>query len=113
MDLEPIRNYQEMIVEDLIAAQAHRYPQIAASADLRADVACVALNALKPRYIRHDVDLHFFMSDEERAANAAAARIAVTNALEYIGSRLGTHPRAGSAGPAGLALSEEASFRGS
>ena len=34
--------------------------------DLLADVACVALNRLPPRYIRHEVDFAFYLSERER-----------------------------------------------
>jgi hypothetical protein len=34
-------------------------------AELLADVACVALNRLPPRYIRHDVDMAFYLSPHE------------------------------------------------
>jgi hypothetical protein len=88
MSYESIKNYQEQVVHDLIVARAHRFPRVAASEDLCADVACVALNALKARYIRHEVDLHFFMTDEERTTNAAAAIAAVDAAFRFIESRL-------------------------
>ena len=31
-----------------------------------ADVACVALNRLPARYVRHDVDMVFYLTEQER-----------------------------------------------
>jgi hypothetical protein len=87
MDLESIRNYQELAVCDLITASAARYPALAARPGLLSDVACVALNALKPRYIKHNVDLHFFETPAERARNEAAVRTAVEAAFEFVSHR--------------------------
>jgi len=88
MSYESIKNYQEQVVQDLMAIHAPRFPRIARSEDLCADAACIALNSLKARYFRHAVDLHFYMTDEERAVSWAAANAAVEAALKYIDSRL-------------------------
>jgi hypothetical protein len=87
MDLESIRNYQELAVCELIKAGAARFPALASRPSLLSDVACVALNALKPRYIKHNVDLHFFETPAERAQNDAAARAAVESAFEFVSRR--------------------------
>ncbi len=60
MNLESVRNYQELAVGDQIKVVAARYPVLSGNPDLVSDVACVALNSLKPRYIKHNVDMHFF-----------------------------------------------------
>jgi len=72
---------------DLVRASAPAHPQLGADPNLLADVACIALNNLKPRYFRHSVDLHFFMGAEERARNAAAAQRAVDQAFAYVARR--------------------------
>jgi Late competence development protein ComFB len=91
--MELIRNHQERLVIDLVRSSATRYPGIAADPNLLADVACLALNLLKPRYFRHEVDLHFYMGAEERARNAAALKAAVEAAFEQISGRADTAPR--------------------
>ena len=88
MDSESVRNYQEQAVIDLVMAHAPHYPAIAHDDNLLADVACVALNSLPPRYIRHVVDMHFYTSPRERQQNDGAVRRAVESAFEYIGKRL-------------------------
>jgi hypothetical protein len=57
---------------------------LAGDAELLADVACIALNSLRPRYVRHDIDMHFFTSNEERARNESAVRAAVEAAFARI-----------------------------
>jgi len=84
MNSESIHNHQERAVFELVLATAHRYPTLADDDELLADVACVALNSLRPRYVRHDIDMHFFTSNEERARNEAAVRAAVEAAFERI-----------------------------
>ena len=91
--MELIRNHQESLVIDLVRSSATRYPGIAADSNLLADVACLALNSLSPRYFRHEVDLHFYMSAEERARNAAAVKAAVAAAFEHVSGRKQTAPR--------------------
>jgi hypothetical protein len=90
MGLESIWNYQESLVRDQINSVAARHPSVAANGDLLADVGCIALNALRPRYVRFSVDLHFFMSDAQRDENAAAVRSAVEAAFRQVERNLGT-----------------------
>ena len=52
-DFSSVCNHNERAVYDAVHSQADRYPGLAGRAELIADVACVALNRLPPRYIRH------------------------------------------------------------
>ena len=79
MDFSSVYNIHEKTIFEAVAAAAPRYPAIADDADLLADVACVALNRLPPRYIRHEADFAFFLSDRERAD----AELAISEAVEY------------------------------
>src|SRR4249920_2893166 len=56
-----IRNHHERTVFDAVTAAAPQYPMLAGHPDLLADVACVALNRMPPRYIRHEVDMTFYL----------------------------------------------------
>lgn len=49
-----------------------------------ADVACVALNHLPPRYIRHEVDMAFYLSPSERAEIDKKIADAVAFAVAFI-----------------------------
>lgn len=90
MSLESIWNYQESLVREQILQAANDYPGVAASENLLADVACLALNALRPRYVRFSVDLHFFMTDADRHENSAAVSRAVDAAFRQVQGEIGT-----------------------
>ena len=81
-DFESIHNHHERIIFESVSSGAARYPQI--PRELLADVACVALNRLPPRYVRHDVDLVFYLTEGERANNEVAIAEAVTYAFEFV-----------------------------
>lgn len=82
--VDSIHNYYEVQVLEAIA-QSHE--RALTDADFLADVACVALNHLPPRYIRHDVDMSFFLSPQEQEEIQAKVHTAVKNAIEYVLSR--------------------------
>lgn len=84
-----VHNHHEQAVFDLVEAEAARQPGFAGEADLIADVACVALNALPPRYIRHSIDMNFYMTDQERRASESAVSAAVYSAFAFVRSRMG------------------------
>ncbi|NRF69896.1 late competence development ComFB family protein [Aquincola sp. S2] len=87
MDFSSVHNIHESAVFEAIASAAPRYPGLADNTDLLADVACVALNRVAPRYIRHDVDLAFFLTERERAENERAIRDAVEHAFGFVQAR--------------------------
>jgi hypothetical protein len=90
---ESIRNYHERAVIQAVSNMARSYPQLAKLPDLLADVACVALNRLPPRYIRHEVDFAFYLSDKERADNEIAISDAVNFAFEFVQARVAMRAR--------------------
>ncbi len=87
LDFSSVHNAHEKAVFDAVVAMAPRYPAIGENADLLADVACVALNRLVPRYIRHTADLAFFMTEKERAATARDIAESVDFAFGYVQAR--------------------------
>ena len=60
--LESIHNYYEHLVFNQIATVSERAQE---DTHFFADVACVALNQLPAKYVRHDVDMSFYMTAEE------------------------------------------------
>ncbi|UTA46595.1 late competence development ComFB family protein [Simiduia sp. 21SJ11W-1] len=82
--VDSIHNYYELQVLDEIANRSSRALE---DADFMADVACVALNHLPPRYIRHDVDMSFFLSPQEQEEMQKKVRKAVKDALKYVQKR--------------------------
>ncbi len=79
-----IHNYYERQVLQALVDTSERARQ---DREFLADVACVALNRLPPRYIRHDVDMTFFMSPQEMQEMEAKVQQAVNTALAYVESR--------------------------
>ena len=63
-NFEQVHNYYERLVFEMIARQAESHPEF--TADMLSDVACVALNRLPTRYVRHDVDMMFYLTESER-----------------------------------------------
>lgn len=81
---DSVHNYYERFVfEQILRASDHA----AADANFFADVACVALNHLPPRYVRFDVDMSFFLSPQEMDEMADKVAHAVNQALTYVANR--------------------------
>jgi hypothetical protein len=79
-----MKNHQELLVEALIRTLTPKYPELVAHPELREDVACIALNHLKPRYFRKAAQLQRHMTQQERDENDAAVRSAVLSAIEFV-----------------------------
>lgn len=81
MSFDTVHNFYEPLVfryvADTLAREQH-------DSEYLADVACVALNHLPPRYIRHDVDMAFYLSPGERAEIEKKIADAVRSAVMFI-----------------------------
>ncbi len=86
-DFASVTNHNEHAVYALVTKFADRYPGVGNSDELLADVACVALNRLPPRYIRHRVDFVFYLSDRERVDSERALHEAVEYAFGFVQTR--------------------------
>ena len=93
-EFETVHNYCEQAVFRHVTVCVADFPQFADDVEVLADVACVALNRLPPRYIRNDVDMNFFMSGEDRAKMDAAVDAAVTFAFRFMQSRIASRAAA-------------------
>jgi hypothetical protein len=91
-EFETVHNYCEQAVFRHVMVCAADFPQFARDVDVLADIACVALNRLPPRYIRNAVDMNFFMSKQDRAKMDAAVDAAVTFAFRFMQSRTASRP---------------------
>ena len=85
-EFDLVHNHHERAVFAAVTEGAARFPAVEAKS-LLADVACVALNRLPPRYIRHEVDFAFYLSDAERHENQVAVEAAVNFAFEFVQAR--------------------------
>ncbi|VAW93831.1 hypothetical protein MNBD_GAMMA21-145 [hydrothermal vent metagenome] len=83
MAFDNIHNYYEFLVvrrlNDMIEAEF-----IDTDPTFLEDVACVSLNQLPSRYVKHDVDLVYYMSQDEREKIDYEVHKAVTAAIEYV-----------------------------
>lgn len=84
-DFSSIRNHHERAVFDAVLAASPNYPAV--GPELLPDVACLALNRLLPRYIRHEVDLAFYLTEKERAENERNIKESVQIAFEFVQAR--------------------------
>jgi len=78
---DSVHNYYEhMVLEQLLRASE----RAKTDPDFLADVTCVALNRLPPRYVRHDVDMTFFLSPMEMEEMDNKVALAVNAAIDYV-----------------------------
>ena len=83
MPFDNIHNYYETVVltrlKEMVDADF-----IDSDPQFLEDVACVALNQLPARYIKHDIDMVYFMTIEEREKMEYEVHKAITSAIEYV-----------------------------
>ncbi len=94
-DFTQLFNHHEREVFAAVMDAAADYPDIAISNDLLCDVACVALNRLPPRYIRHTVDFSFYLTEQERLQIDTAIVDAVSYAFNFVSARTAMRAKTG------------------
>ncbi|VAW67165.1 hypothetical protein MNBD_GAMMA09-3031 [hydrothermal vent metagenome] len=83
MDFTSIHNYYEHLVIDYLKTDV--MPELNDKpSDFFLDVACYALSKLPSRYMRHEIDMAFYMHQGERRQMIVEVKNAVDNAVEYI-----------------------------
>lgn len=92
-DFTSVRNHNERAVFEAVQRHADRYPGLSHNPELLADVACVALNRLAPRYIRHEVDFVFYLSERERGDSEHQLLDAVEYAFGFVQARTAMRAR--------------------
>lgn len=85
MDFSELHNYYEPIVYQYVA-EIFASEKGLDDEEVLKDVACLALNLLPARYVRHDVDMAFFLTSHERDHIHTAVVNAVTEAYRRIES---------------------------
>ena len=80
-ELDSVHNYYEALVWEQIQLSLTDNLD---DADYIADVACVALNHLPPRYFRYAVDMAFYLSPNERQEMIDKVADAVTQAITFV-----------------------------
>jgi len=79
MSFEAIHNYYETLVIEYIMNTVAKESDV--DQDFLEDVACLALNQLPSRYVRHDVDMAFSLTTRERQKMQTNISKAVLNAV--------------------------------
>lgn len=93
VDFTSVRNHHETSVYRAVIETAPQFPGVSHRPELLVDVACVALNRLPPRYIRHEADFAFFLTDRERADSELAISEAVEYAFGFVQARTAMRAR--------------------
>ncbi len=83
MAFDNIHNYFEKLVFETLQDKLTNN-EVDNDEDLLGDIACVALNQLPARYVRHNVDMVFYMTVEEREQNKIIVEDAVIMAIDYV-----------------------------
>jgi len=81
--METISNFYERLVIDHIN-RICRERDLKLDAGAQQDIACLALNQLPPRYVRHSIDAIFFIPDDERIQIDNDVTNAVDNAIDKV-----------------------------
>lgn len=93
-EFDTVHNYHERLVFRAVAEAASKFTHLEREDELLADIACVALNRLQPRYIRHEVDFAFYLTEKERAEIERSINEAVVFAVEFVQARTAMQARA-------------------
>ena len=84
-NFEQVHNYYERLVFEEVALRSEQHPDF--TPDMLGDVACVALNRLPARYVRHDVDLMFYLTEQERHAIELSLDEVLQFAFSFVSER--------------------------
>jgi len=78
---DDIHNYYEkLVMQHFVAGKIdEKY-----DTDFIADLTCVVLNQLPTRYIRHEVDMAFYLPPSERFEMETKVKKAINKALEFM-----------------------------
>jgi AmiR/NasT family two-component response regulator len=82
VNFEQVHNYYERLVFEEVLSRRAKHPEF--TPEMLADVACVALNRMPVRYVRHEVDLVFYMTEQERHDIELAMEAALSYAFTYV-----------------------------
>ena len=88
MSFEAVHNYYEKLVQEHLNTLIED-PGNQLSEDEIDDIACIALNALPPRYIKHNVDVLFYVSEKEHSEMTKEVITAIKKGIQFVKG----HPR--------------------
>ncbi len=86
MNFSSLHNfYERLVFEYICETLVKRYQDC--DEEFFQDVACYALTRLPARYIRHDIDMAFYLAPGERDSMLESIASAVDNAADFIYER--------------------------
>lgn len=77
-----IHNWYERLVMQQLTGNSALNAEF--SDEALSDIACVALNHLPPRYVRHSVDMSFYTSPQELQEMDKRIQTALSSAINYV-----------------------------
>ncbi|SFR49621.1 late competence development ComFB family protein [Thiomicrospira sp. ALE5] len=81
MQFDTIHNfYRRHVINEI----TDNYMESGLNEEQLADMGCIALNILPPRYIRHDIDMSFYMTPDEFDEIQMRVKLAVQKAYKRI-----------------------------
>jgi hypothetical protein len=84
-NFEQVHNYYERLIFEGVARMAENRSNF--TSDMLSDVACVALNRLPARYVRHDADMMFYLTQPERQAIESSLDEVLHFAFKFVQER--------------------------
>lgn len=81
---DTMHNFYEKLVNDRIIELGLDRTR---SSEYLADLCCLSLNQLPPRYVRYDVDMSFYQPISERLEMEMKTRDAVAKAIAFLDDR--------------------------
>ena len=84
-NFEQVHNYYERLVFEEVARRSEQFEGF--TPDMLGDVACVALNRLPARYVRHDVDFVFYLTEQERHTMELSLEEVLQFAFKFVQER--------------------------
>ena len=82
---DDVHNYYENLVVNKL--QQLNINEDTKEADYLADLCCLVLNQLPPRYIRYEVDMAFYMPQAERLQMEMNVDSAIRSAIKFLNER--------------------------
>lgn len=77
-----IHNWYEHLVFEKLTVLTET--DLSLNEDKLSDIACITLNHLPPRYVRHSVDMSFYTSPQEKGEMGERIDAAIRNAIDYV-----------------------------
>jgi hypothetical protein len=92
-NFDQVHNYYERLVFEEVMRRAQQPQHHDYTADMLSDVACLALNRLPARYVRHDVDMMFYLTEQERHAIEQSLDEVLTFSFGFVKERMARSAR--------------------